>query len=312
MADVDDVHPSARLEPPPAGASRRQVLMFAVATALAGSTVLSADRAFGATPDNLANLDKSKPEAGPSANARAAAVSGQWGGYQNGQIPTSVLEQVPALNGQPFLRPDAALAWRDLNADFTREFGTALVITEAYRDLARQEKLYQEYQAGTGPLAAEPGTSIHGWALACDFGSGVDDYDTLQKTWMDANAPTYGWQPTGNGFSQREAWHFEYDGSYAPQEPTPPAGTEQDASDMKLITNNGRTWLIGEMTGIEINSEFFTELKSTYNLSGSLGNLRAALVAQYGEPVAIQSATNVEGLLAVARRNRAVLVSEVK
>jgi len=309
MADVDDVHPSVNLEPPPAGASRRQVLMFAVASALAGSSVLTADRAFGATPDNLANLDKSMPEGAPS--SRAAAVAGAWGGYQNGQIPTSVLEAVPASNGQPFLRPDAALAWRDLDAAFTRQFGTALVITEAYRDLARQEKLYQEYQAGIGPLAAPPGTSIHGWALACDFGSSVDKYNTPQKIWMDANAPTYGWQPTGNGFSSREAWHFEYDGSYQAEEPTPPPGTEQDASDMKLITNNGRTWLIGEMTGIEINSEFFTELKSTYNLSGSLGNLRAALVAQYGEPVAIQSATNVEGLLAVARRNRAVLVSEI-
>jgi hypothetical protein len=58
-------------------------------------------------------------------------------------------------------------------------------------------------------LAAYPGTSVHGLAYAIDFGSHVDEYGSPQKIWMDANAPAYGWLPTGNSFSPKEAWHYQ-------------------------------------------------------------------------------------------------------
>ncbi|MGW8430922.1 M15 family metallopeptidase [Curtobacterium citreum] len=135
----------------------------------------------------------------------------------------------------PYLRSDAAQAYFAFSDAFQARFGKSLSITEAYRDYDRQVALYQVYQNGTGNLAAQPGTSVHGWALACDFGSGVNSYGTAEKDWADANGPTYGWEPTGNGFGQREPWHFEYNGTYTPGEDedmTP----EQDAR-LKNIEN---------------------------------------------------------------------------
>jgi hypothetical protein len=310
MADAEDRPAREALPAPPPGATRRQILLYAAATALVGTAVLRPGAAFAATVENLKHLERSMPEGTPDSRMRAAAIAGQWGGYSNGQIPVGVLTQVPVSTGQPYLRPDAARAWSDLNTKFTAAFGTALAITEAYRDLARQQALWEAYQNG-GTLAAEPGTSIHGWALACDFGSGVATAGSPQKNWMDANAPAYGWQPTGNTFSQVEPWHFEYDGSYLPEEPAPPAAPEPKESDMKIISNGGRQWLVGEFTAVELNTAFLNELKAEYGIPGSLGNLRAALRAQYGDPVEIESAGNVDSLIAVAKKNRAGLISDL-
>ncbi|WIJ46182.1 M15 family metallopeptidase [Curtobacterium citreum] len=156
------------------------------------------------------------PEGDPrTIGVSRATAAGAWGGYSNGEIPLSAMTPVPAANGQPYLRPDAAVAYFAVSTAFQARFGKALPITEAYRDLARQQALYAAYQAG-GNLAATPGTSNHGWGLACDFGGGVNSYGSAEKNWMNANGPSYGWQPRGDSFSQREAWHFEYDGSYNP------------------------------------------------------------------------------------------------
>ncbi|MDM7888498.1 M15 family metallopeptidase [Curtobacterium sp. RHCJP20] len=184
---------------------------------------------------NLYDLGASMPEGdGARATARAAATSA-WGGYSNGQIPASAMTKVPVSVGQPYLRGDAAAAYNDLNRAFQARFGKSLSITEAYRDLARQRALYAAYQAGTGSKAAVPGTSVHGWALACDFGSGVASGGSAEKQWANANGPKFGWQPVGDSFG--EAWHFEYDGSYQG------SGSGSDRStddDMRVIQSAGR------------------------------------------------------------------------
>jgi len=160
---------------------------------------------------------------------------------------------VPASVG-PYLRSDAAAAYFAFSDAFQSRFGKALSITEAYRSYDRQVQLYNDYINGVGNLAATPGTSNHGWALACDFGSGVNTYGSAEKTWANANGPTFGWVPAGDGFVKPEAWHFEYNGTYTPEEEedmTP----EQDAR-MKNIENilaaddyDGRKGIRGIVTG---------------------------------------------------------------
>ncbi|WP_181420585.1 D-alanyl-D-alanine carboxypeptidase family protein [Curtobacterium sp. MCPF17_046] len=144
---------------------------------------------------------------------------------------------MPVVNGQPYLRPDAAAAYYDFNSAFVARFGRTLTITEAYRDLARQQALWNAYQNGTGNLAAQPGTSVHGWALACDFGSNVNVYGSAEKNWANANGPKFGWQPKGDAFVEREAWHFEYDGSYQGSGSGADRATDED---MRLIQSGGR------------------------------------------------------------------------
>jgi len=197
----------------PVGLSRRQLLGYSAAASAVALT-FGGGRAFAATSSstidaNLYGLNASMPEGGAARGLSRAASTSAWGGYSNGQIPASAMTKVPVSVGQPYLRADAAAAYFDLDKAFRAKFGKSLAITEAYRDLARQQALYAAYQAGTGNKAAVPGTSVHGWALACDFGSGLTSYGTPEKNWMNANGPSFGWQPKGDGFpDQAEPWHF--------------------------------------------------------------------------------------------------------
>ncbi|WP_083396088.1 D-alanyl-D-alanine carboxypeptidase family protein [Frigoribacterium sp. MCBA15_019] len=132
---------------------------------------------------------------------------------ENGRLATADLMAVPAsVSGSGFLRRDAASQYGMLAYAFREALGQPLVITEGYRDYTRQLEYWRKYQAGTGNLAAYPGSSNHGLGISCDFGSGVASFGTAAKRWMDANAPAYGWKPTGNSFSRPEAWHYDYVG----------------------------------------------------------------------------------------------------
>ena len=63
-------------------------------------------------------------------------------------------------------------------------------------ELAGRKGLYSE-----GGLAAQPGTSKHGWGVAIDA-----DVDARGLAWMRANASRYGFYET----TPREPWHWEY------------------------------------------------------------------------------------------------------
>lgn len=131
-----------------------------------------------------------------------------WNGYQNGQIPTSAMRLVR----DEWFEPEAARHLEQLETAFGGVWGYPAIILEGYRSLATQQALYQHWidrDPGYN-LAAYPGTSNHGYGRAADFASHIDVYGSPQKKWMDANAPTYGWHPTGNKFKPREAWHFDY------------------------------------------------------------------------------------------------------
>ena len=190
----------------------------------------------------------------------------------NGKLATADLMAVPAtVAGAGFLRRDAASQYGMLAHAFEKAHGHALVITEGYRTYGRQVEYWNRYQAGTGNLAAYPGTSNHGWGISCDFGSGVASAGSSEKRWMDAHAPAYGWQPTGNTFGRPEPWHFDYvpakasittgpsifdsrTSSATPATPPPPPPTEEtpmflsrrpqeDGGTIGLFGIPGRGWL---------------------------------------------------------------------
>jgi len=140
--------------------------------------------------------------------------------YENGKIPQSLLRPVsnfvPIVSGvsraigSDLLREDAHAAVTLLQTAFFQGFERQLNISEAYRTYARQEYYWDLYLRGIGNLAAPPGTSNHGLAVSCDFGSGVGTFGSAAKYWMDRNAPRWGWHPTGNKFRKPEAWHFDF------------------------------------------------------------------------------------------------------
>lgn len=147
-----------------------------------------------------------------------------WGGYTNGKIPLAKLVAIP--NG--YLRIDAAAGYGSMNAAFTKKFGKELRVSEAYRSYDKQVSIWKaryvkspkkvansvEFQGKywtkkkNVSVAAVPGTSVHGWALAVDLNSGVQTAGSAEKRWADKYGPKYGWKPVGNNFG--EPWHFEF------------------------------------------------------------------------------------------------------
>lgn len=142
-----------------------------------------------------------------------------WGGFKDGCIPESLLTTV---RGELFERE--AAGWLvQLEQAFQAHFGYQAVIIQGYRALGSpsdkpgtptQWGLYNQYHSTDPTRAAYPGTSNHGFARAADFGSGVDQMGSQQKDWMNANAPLFGWHPTGDDFPKygwrAEPWHFDY------------------------------------------------------------------------------------------------------
>ncbi|MDQ3734995.1 MAG: D-alanyl-D-alanine carboxypeptidase family protein [Actinomycetota bacterium] len=132
-----------------------------------------------------------------------------WGGYPNGLIPPNAL--CPVADGAELLRCDAAAAYSAMAASFAATFGRPMCLTDGYRTFGSQVTLY-----GQKPhLAAVPGTSNHGWALAVDLCGGIQNFGTPEYHWMVVNAGRFGWvHPTwadpGNG--REEPWHWEYAG----------------------------------------------------------------------------------------------------
>ena len=133
---------------------------------------------------------------------------GAWGGHQNGRIPPG---ELCALAGAPShrLRCDAAAAYEGLATAYRTRFGTRLCITDSYRPFESQVAA-AERKPG---LAARPGTSNHGWALAVDLCGGANEFGTRQHRWLQANAARFGWrQPSwaAKGGERPEPWHWEF------------------------------------------------------------------------------------------------------
>jgi LAS superfamily LD-carboxypeptidase LdcB len=125
--------------------------------------------------------------------------------YPNGLIPSQYLCKLPQKGR--LLRADAARTFFKLNAAYNRRFGHDMCITDSYRSLAEQQRVY----ANRPGFAAVPGTSNHGLGTALDFCDGVQSQGSLQFNWLRANSLTYGWfHPSWAYSNPFEPWHWEY------------------------------------------------------------------------------------------------------
>ncbi|MCL1801295.1 MAG: M15 family metallopeptidase [Promicromonosporaceae bacterium] len=165
-------------------------------------------------------------------------------GYANGHLPESVLCPI-SFNAGHRIRCDATGALTHLNEAFKAEFGHDLPITSSYRTFAGQVQL-----ALSRPrLAATPGTSMHGWGLAVDFGGRIASASSAEYQWLLANAPYFGWENprwAQQGGSKPEPWHFEFMAVSRPRNPVsvPVATPPQDsgASDPIVINYPSDSW----------------------------------------------------------------------
>lgn len=130
------------------------------------------------------------------------------GPFVNGALPTSSLCAATPDTSQ-VLRCDAAVAYRLMSAAYEDALGTELCITDSYRSIDGQETVFK-----TNPgLAAQPGTSNHGWGIAVDLCGGTERFGTPQHDWLSSHGATYGWAHpawAAAGGGKPEPWHFEY------------------------------------------------------------------------------------------------------
>lgn len=128
-------------------------------------------------------------------------------GYPNGD-PRNALGKALGVA----LRPEAAGALLLLALEFYAVFGVRLVALEGMRNLERQNFYWNRYvnRLKGWTVAAIPGTSMHGWGLAIDFGGAIQSSAIDMHRWLAANAPRFGWEWTGRDFG--EPWHLDYTG----------------------------------------------------------------------------------------------------
>ena len=119
--------------------------------------------------------------------------------FGNGRIPATALS---TIEGTPHkLWEPAARSFEAMRSAAAAE-GVTIGITDSYRtyesqvDLVRRKGLYSQ-----GGLAAEPGTSKHGWGIALDL-----RLDSTAQAWMRANGAKYGYVEN----VPREPWHWQY------------------------------------------------------------------------------------------------------
>jgi hypothetical protein len=169
----------------------------------------------------------------------------------NGQRTAAQLEPLRSAPGQR-LRPAAAAAWDRLAYAVRARFGWLPRLTDSYRPRAVQEALFRKrYRPGagfdtrlwngepwhrvTGPAAAVPGTSNHGWGLAVDCTDLAESgfYGLRYKQFMSL-APEYGWT-NNEGIRVSESWHLVYNPGLDQHEGEEPTG----AWDMQKIDLRG-------------------------------------------------------------------------
>lgn len=142
-------------------------------------------------------------------NARQLSVptsGGRGGGAQAGGYRGA------GTGGIHGLTPQAGSAFARLNAAYKDRWGQSLIVNSGGRTGEQQQRLRDLYLAGKGNLAAPRGQSVHESGRAVDLGGAAHYSTTPQHAWLRANAGRFGWLWTGKNFSQREDWHWEFQG----------------------------------------------------------------------------------------------------
>ncbi|MFW6598674.1 peptidoglycan-binding protein [Propionibacteriaceae bacterium Y2011] len=159
----------------------------------------------GLTKDGIVGAQTWGKLMGASSGGGGGRGPNPKGTYTNGRMPSSALAHVGFGNWR--MSTYCIDDFKRLNSAFRGRFGINLPISgsmSAYRTYDQQVYLWNEYQAGRGNLAARPGTSNHGWGLACDIA--VAPYGSTKYNWLNANAPSYGFNDDVGG----EPWHWAY------------------------------------------------------------------------------------------------------
>lgn len=125
--------------------------------------------------------------------------------YPNGQYPDSALRDT-VIGGR--LVPAASRDADSMALAFASHFYRSLTATDTYRTIEAQRRLAVEKPN----LAAEPGTSVHGFGEAVDFASNVPNASSVEHRWMEENGGRYGWvNPAWAKVASRfEPWHYEH------------------------------------------------------------------------------------------------------
>lgn len=146
---------------------------------------------------------RANPELAKLPSYREESPSDWMAKYENGRIPAKALTPIGDNHS---LRGDAAAAYKAMRRTAKKQ-GITWGITDSYRDIATQERLAAEKGLySQGGLAAEPGTSPHGWGIAVDLGLSAE-----AQAWMNKHAGDFGFKTI-----PREPWHWEYKGGFKP------------------------------------------------------------------------------------------------
>lgn len=172
------------------GASYHQTALAGIQAKQAAAQAVAAQSSLGAP-------------GGPARGMKQYSLPSGSGSYngKNGQLG-------PKGGGGDYgLTVAASNSLRQLNSAYNKAGYGNFVINDGYRDLAGQQKAWQDYQNG-GNKAAEPGTSVHGWGQAVDLGGAIQNSGSAQHAWMRQNAAQFKWFWVGQRYG--EPWHWEY------------------------------------------------------------------------------------------------------
>lgn len=163
---------------------------------------------LGLEPDGIA---------GPDTFAAVKAFQKSNGLVEDGvpgPMTVSALKGTAVRYQGVLMTPGTLHYFKQMAAAFKRATGLDLLITSGYRTYAEQADIYRRWKNGTfkAPSVAPPGTSLHESGRALDLRDsgrtpGVTSAGNSRSNWLRANAPKYGFNPTGYGF--REPWHYE-------------------------------------------------------------------------------------------------------
>ncbi len=129
--------------------------------------------------------------------------STEWEGTNGNLTPDSLCT---LWDGTNQVRSDAAVALAELNHQYKLRFHENMCFSSSYRTYADQLRV----KAIKGWLAADPGTSFHGWGLAVDFCR--EQVSGESGAWLKENGPVYGWiNPPWASTVKYEPWHWEYE-----------------------------------------------------------------------------------------------------
>ena len=174
------------------------------AQALGASGLRGSLATLAAPGTSFADVLASVSPGGSSLGAAAAELNANGvpralAGYGNGLIPESALAPINGSN-QRMWAP-AAEQLNKLMADAAAS-GVSISVTDGYRSYDSQVRVAAEKGLySQGGVAAQPGTSQHGWGLATDL-----KLDATAQAWMRAHAKDYGFVEN----VPREPWHWEF------------------------------------------------------------------------------------------------------